>query len=122
MTSKKISAMDAAASVGASDLIPIVQGGSNKKATASQLTPVVSRYTTIPFIGKINKAVGSITADDIVSQYESTVGGSLVSIQDNGAPAAIFQDAADDYYLAFSTADVTTLWKSVNLPNTHPQA
>lgn len=69
---KKISAMPVATSVGATDLIPIVQGGVNKVVTAGSLTSSSSNLTTAgilklePFVQVDDNSVINTTKSFVV--------------------------------------------------------
>lgn len=113
MADTKISAMGAATTLAAIDLVPIVQAGANKSATLGQLanlanTPVVTTTTNgaaaifsdvVLISGTVTLASGSVSGKKIT--LVATAPGTL---------AVTLQTSLTSYTFASSGATITLIW------------
>jgi len=82
MADTKISAFTPATSLGATDIVPIVQGGTNKSATTNVITSSVTNASGLNVTAPVN-FLGSLTASSpLISNSNVTLNG--ISVATNG--------------------------------------
>ena len=69
MSNIKISELPQATSVGTSDIVPIVQGGTTKQATAGMIQPTIA--TSITSSSTNDEVAGAKAVYDIIGNVES---------------------------------------------------
>lgn len=106
-TGTKISDMPTASSVNTTDTIPIVQGGVNKKATASAVANTISASEILTKIKTVDGSGSGLDADTL-DGYTSGNGGNNIPINNNTLNENLNADLLDgqhgSYYQPVSTA------------------
>lgn len=118
MADTKISAMTVASSLTGTELIPIVQSGTNKSVT----TAVVQSYVGLPTLGtaiqqlRVNAGGTALEYFTPTTNPFTTTGDLLVSGDNSGIPARL-PDVAIGSYLRSGGTGTLPLWSTLTLPN-----